>query len=107
MPQPVLDVHPDAGAEAEAGVLWYRERSTKVAERFLAELERAVDLIIETPRRWPKYLHGTRRYVLLKFPYSIIYRPSEARITICAVAHAKRRPGYWKERLEQDEPPVD
>jgi plasmid stabilization system protein ParE len=98
--QLVLDVHPDAGAEAEAGVLWYRERSIRAAERFLAELDRAVDLIIEAPNRWPKYLHGTRRYVLLKFPYSVIYRASETQITIYAFAHAKRRPGYWKERLE-------
>ena len=105
MPLPALDGHPDAGTEAVAGALWYRERSVRAAERFIAELERAIDLIVEAPNRWPEYLHGTRRCVLLKFPYSIIYRASEARITIFAFAHAKRRPGYWKDRLEGEPNP--
>jgi len=41
---------------------------------------------------------GTRRYVLPDFPYSVIYFV-EAAIIIVAVAHDRRRPGYWRERL--------
>jgi plasmid stabilization system protein ParE len=99
MPKPALDFHPDAIDEAVAAALWYRDRSARAGERFLDEIERAVDSITEAPNRWPKYLHGTRRYVLLKFPFSIIYRASEHRLVVFAIAHAKRRPGYWKSRL--------
>ncbi len=82
MPEIVLDVHPAASLEAEAGLLWYRERSVRAAERFLSEIERVVGLIVEAPNRWPRYLHGTQRYVFLKYPYSIIYRAAPGRITI-------------------------
>jgi plasmid stabilization system protein ParE len=99
MPEIALDVHPEAALEVEAGLLWYRERSRRAAERFLSEIERAIGLIVETPNRWAIYLYGTRRYVLLKYPYSIIYRASPDLITLYAFAHAKRRPGYWKGRL--------
>jgi hypothetical protein len=40
----------------------------------------------------------TRRILLLGFPYQIVYRLRPAEIVIVAVAHLKRRPGYWKNR---------
>ena len=38
--------HPEAAAEIEAGVAWYAARSRKVAEQFLAELDRALTIIL-------------------------------------------------------------
>jgi hypothetical protein len=67
MPHADLEIHPDALLEAEAGVAWYLERSRGAAEHFLAELERAIEHILEAPDRWPPYLRDTRRYVLYKF----------------------------------------
>jgi plasmid stabilization system protein ParE len=99
MPRADLEIHPDALLEAEAGVLWYLERSGRAAEHFFANLERALEIIVEAPERWPPYLLDTRRYVLYKFPYAIIYRASSTFVRVYAVAHAKRRPGYWKDRL--------
>jgi plasmid stabilization system protein ParE len=55
--------------------------------------------IAQTPQRWPKYLHGTRRFVLHRFPFSIIYLDDPDVLVIIAVAHSKRKPGYWKRRL--------
>lgn len=104
MPRADLEIHPDALLEAEAGVAWYLERSRGAAEHFLAELERAIDLILEAPDRWPPYFRDTRRYVLYKFPYSVIYRASGTLVRIYALAHARRRPGYWKERLTWGNP---
>jgi plasmid stabilization system protein ParE len=40
----------------------------------------------------------TRRLLLPRFPYHVVYRLSPAEIVVVAVAHAKRRPGYWKRR---------
>jgi hypothetical protein len=37
--------------------------------------------------------------VLAKFPYSVIYKEKDEVILIVAVAHAKRRPGYWRGRI--------
>ena len=55
--------------------------------------------IVQTPQRWPKYLYGTRRFVLHRFPFSIIYLDDSDILSIVAVAHNKRNPGFWKQRL--------
>jgi hypothetical protein len=38
----------------------------------------AFTLIASSPAIWPNFEAGTRRYVLRKFPYSIIYREIQA-----------------------------
>jgi len=54
--------------------------------------------ILEAPERWPEHLQGTRRFLLHRFPFSIVYRLKGDVIEVVAIAHAKRRPGYWKRR---------
>ena len=99
MAAPSPELHPEALLEAEAGLLWYSSRSAIAGERFLGALDRAIARICDAPERWPRYVAGTRRYVLLRFPYVIVYKPTREKIVIYAVAHAKRRPGYWRNRL--------
>lgn len=90
---------PAASWEVEDAVSWYLERSLEAGESFLRELERGLALVRETPRLWPPFEAGTRRYVLRRFLYSIIYRElGAAIIEVVAVAHDKRRPGYWHDR---------
>jgi len=91
-------VHPEAIAEARAAREWYEIRNAEVAEAFMAELDRAIERIEETPRRWPPYLAGTRRYLLHRFPFFVVFREAEDRVQVLAVAHARRRPGYWLAR---------
>ena len=94
-----VDIHPLAVAEAQAAYRWYRERSASAAEGYLAELDRAVEAIAENPYMWPRYVHGTRRYVFQRFPFYLVYRKTTSKIQIIAVAHGRRKPGYWKIRL--------
>ena len=93
-----VEVHPEAVAEAEAAKLWYEARSHKAAHGFLAELDRAIEQISNAPDRWPNYLHGTRRFLLRRYPFSIVYRQVGNSIDLVAVAHARRKPGYWASR---------
>jgi plasmid stabilization system protein ParE len=101
MPSPLVQFHPDAAKETDAAVVWYRERSASAADAFLSELDRAVERISETPETWPKYVGETRRFLLRHFPFSVVYRETSGAIQVIAVAHAKRKPGYWKKRLTQ------
>jgi len=55
--------------------------------------------IVKAPKRWPKHMHGTQGFVLHRFPFSIIYLDELDVLSIVAVAHSKRKPGYWKARL--------
>jgi hypothetical protein len=45
------------------------------------------------------YLRGMRRVMLHRFPYFVVFRELPHKIQIIAVAHAKRRPGYWRGRV--------
>ncbi len=93
-----LVFHPDSIEEALAARQWYEARSPAARDAFLAELEHAFEQIVEAPERWPSHSHGTRRFLLRRFPFSIVYRESAADIQIIAVAHGRRRPAYWKQR---------
>jgi len=94
-----LDFHPEARLEADAAFDYYRERSRRAAEAFYLELDNAGIAIQKTPYSWEEYLAGTRRYLLKRFPYVIVYRVTEHRIEVVAVAHGHRKPGYWADRL--------
>lgn len=93
-----LEFHPDAVVEAEAQRLWYNERSHAAANGFAAELEAAFEVILELPDRWPLYIEGTRRYPLRRYPFFIVYRSVGEIVQILAIAHARRKPGYWTTR---------
>jgi plasmid stabilization system protein ParE len=94
-----LRIHPAALEEAEAATDWYAQRSRRAAERFLGELDRAMDQISRNPRQYPSHDFGTRRMVLHRFPFVIVFREAVAGVEIIAVAHGRRRPGYWRERM--------
>lgn len=93
-----LNWHPEALAEAEAARDWYAARSPLAARGFLRELEAAAGAVREAPARWPQYLHGTQRFVFSHhYPFSLIYRAGPP-VQVVAVAHSKRRPGFWYSR---------
>jgi plasmid stabilization system protein ParE len=87
---------PSARDDSREALNWYLDRSPRAAARFLAALDRAVALIREAPQVWPPFESGTRRYILPGFPYSLIYRQVGDVIQVVAVAHHRRRPGYWR-----------
>lgn len=92
--------HPEAAAELEAGLAWYAERSTKAAEQFLLELDRALAIILESPLSWGQVVGPWRRYPLRRFPFLIYFQETDSGIRVVAVAHGRRRPGYWRDRQD-------
>jgi toxin ParE1/3/4 len=93
-----VEFHEDAALEFLAAVDWYLSRNEVVASRFALQVTRAIQLIAEAPQRWPRYSRETRRLVLRRFPYFMVYRELADVIQVLAIAHARRRPGYWKNR---------
>jgi toxin ParE1/3/4 len=94
-----VEYHQDAIADVKNAVAWYRQRSPKAALDFIEELNRATATIREAPERWPRGKSHTRRFLLWRFPFVIIYSEGESAITIWAVAHGRKRPDYWADRL--------
>jgi plasmid stabilization system protein ParE len=95
---PSVRFHPDAVAEAKAAYEWYAERNPSAANAFIAELDRAISQIQNRPERWTMHLRGTRKFLLRRFPFAVVYRVARSTIEIIAVAHGRRRPGYWRSR---------
>lgn len=93
-----VSFHPLARDEVEEAQAWYEERSLLAAAGFLHDFSLAVRRISEAPNRYPVSLHSTRRILLDRFPFNIHYRVNEDDIVVVAVAHQKRRPGYWAGR---------
>lgn len=94
-----LTYHPAASDEIDKAYIWYAVRSAQAADGFYEELFLAVKRAHRQPGLFPQYLHGTRRAVLDHYPFSVVFRELPRKIQIVAVAHAKRKPGYWAKRL--------
>ena len=98
MPPIKVSFHPEAAEEVGIARQWYAERSPLTAKAFLAELDLGVERIREAPQRWPRHRTGARRYILPRFPFSVIYRMKGELIEVVAMAHHRRKPGYWRSR---------
>ena len=93
-----LRIRPEAQREIEEAYDHYRAESPSAAHGFLAEVGHAFQRIAARPGLYPTCAKKCRRCNLRRFAYFVVYREKEDAILIVAVAHAKRRPGYWKRR---------
>jgi toxin ParE1/3/4 len=92
---------PDARAEFLAAVEYYEECQPKLGRRFRSAVEMELVGIEAMPFRY-RVLHVPfRRCLVPKFPYAIIFVIEPDFILVVAVAHAKRKPGYWLERTHK------
>ena len=95
-----ITFHPDIEYEVRASYEWYQKQAEGLGDDLLTELEMAYQAIIEFPDTWPKFQKGCRRFLLRKFPFSVIYQIDNKTVYILAVMHNSRKPGYWTERIQ-------
>jgi len=101
----LVQFSPEASAELEAAARWYEERHAGLGLSVLA----AVDVAIESLVQWPwtgtpmvglsEFL-DVRRLPVSRFPYYLAYLVVDDGIHVLAIAHDRRRPAYWRGRLE-------
>ena len=96
----IYELHPAAESELTSAALYYaKEANRSIALAFLAEFERVSELVEGNQLLGTKSKVGLRVYPFRRFPYSIVYRESQAGPYIYAVAHQRREPGYWLSRV--------
>ena len=90
----------DASAELVAAIRWYEVRRAGLGGELYDAVNRTVALIETHPdigtlrtRRPP-----SRQLAVPRFPYKVVYRVRDDGVYVVALAHASRRPGYWKHR---------
>lgn len=89
-----------ASDEFAAAVRRYEEQRPGLGGDFYDAVNETIDLIKTHPEIGAPISadHKTRRSRVPNFPYHVVYRLRPHEIVIVAVAHAKRRPGYWRSR---------
>jgi plasmid stabilization system protein ParE len=78
---------------------YLEDQEAGLGDRFLDEVDDALALIEHHPRAWQEIVRGLRRCRLMVFRYGLIYRLRGDEIENVAVAHDRRRPRYWRDRL--------
>jgi len=95
----------EAREEAEAAAQRYENQQQGLGERFLEFLARALEHVEEQPQLFPlletlKTRREVRRSILRRFPYMVVYEIRPQETLVLAVAHVRRRPNYWRRRLQ-------
>ena len=93
--------HPDARAEFDEATRRYSERSTVASDEFVDAIEGAlqkIQLLPATFPRWPRR-ENIHKFVLRRFPFIVVYAVEPEMLSVVAVAHTSKRPGYWVRRL--------
>jgi len=95
-----IRVHSAASLELTDAVRWYDSKRQGLGADFLDEIARTIDRVALTPEAGNPVSADqmTRRLLVSRFPYQIVYRIRQDEIVVVATAHLKRRPGYWKSR---------
>ena len=94
----------EADAEYRLAGRWYEDRQEHLGVEFFDAVDAAIGQILELPRSGfpvpstPADV-AVRRMAVTRFPYHVIYLETTADIRILAIAHDRRKPGYWKTRL--------
>ena len=95
-----IGFHPEAQAEYDSALEWYRVRNPTAAHRFETEVDRTLDNISRMPEMHPWYDDEHRFAVLRRFPYILVYQALDLNhVTVVAVAYSGRQPGYWFGRV--------
>jgi len=96
--------HPAASDELESSGDWYDAQLLGLSFELFDEVDDAIHRIVERPEAWQRtdLVAGRtiRRFVMRRFPFSVVYYVSDAVVCIVAIAHAKRKPGYWRARVK-------
>lgn len=96
----------EAEDEARDAAQWYEDRQAGLGDRFLAALAKGMDKIERGPRRHRQVAQApegreVRRVLLDRFPYAVVFEVRAEELLVVAVAHTKRRPGYWRDRIDE------
>lgn len=99
-----VKVSREAALELEEAAAWYEQEEPGLGERLIDAFEHATQLLKEpnpplTPVIGGAGGLGAKKLVLHRFPFSLIAVGNHHTMTVIAVAHHARKPGYWRKRV--------
>jgi plasmid stabilization system protein ParE len=94
----LIEYHPGARRDFDESFDWYLARSVHTAVRFSAAIDATLEMMVARPERYALLDSVHRQCTVKRFPFRIVYRILSDRLFIVAIAHGKRKPGYWIDR---------
>lgn len=100
-------VDPRAAEEIDDTAGWYEDRREGLGFAFLESLDQTLILIADHPEAFARLRIGPlstklsiRKALLHRFPYAVVFLELPDELRLLAVAHQKRQPGYWLDRVD-------
>ncbi len=90
---------PEAEEDVVAAAAYLEQRVLGLGERLTTEVEHGLARLAENPYVGPEIGGGVRKLRARRVPYNLIYRIEPTRVLVLAVAHQRRRPGFWLRRV--------
>lgn len=88
-----------AEMEVDEAVSWYQEQSEDESLTFLDEIDHAIRIVKAFPLIAAQIEPDIHSFSLRRFPYSLIYGVDDEELVVIAIAHHRREPRYWADRV--------
>ena len=103
---PSVRFEEEADEEYRSAGRWYESQREHLGIEFFDAVDAAIDRIVAMPRmgtRVPRMPTDSpvRRHAVTRFPYHVVYFETAKDIRILAIAHDRRKPGYWRDRVNR------
>ena len=85
--------------ELKRACLGYDRKEAGLGIRFLAEVDQAVTRIVMAPEAWRPLSARTRRCLVHRFPFGVLYQIRSREILIVSVMDLRRDPESWRKHL--------
>jgi toxin ParE1/3/4 len=91
-----------ARRELDKAMAWYEKKRAGLGLDFHGEVQKTLDRIEQNPALGSPYKQTDFRFRFVRrFAYVVYYLELDDSIWIAALAHASRRPGYWRRRRKK------
>ncbi len=91
--------HQKAKEEFELAIDFYEETRKNLGEEFIEEVYQTIKRVKDFPEAWHPMTKSTRRCLVNRFPFGVVYRVESNVIVIVSVMHLSRKPDYWHNRI--------
>lgn len=93
-------IHPAAQLELRAAANWYSDQEAGLGEEFVLEIDRTLETLTEEAHRAAAWRSGSpyQKTLVHRFPYAVFFTHDVDHLYVLAIAHRRRKPGYWLKR---------
>lgn len=89
-------LRPKAEKTIDRAAGWYEARNARVARAFLNAVDDALEKVAESPHQFPLIRPGLHRAIITGFPYSLLFRLTQAEAVVTICVHFRRHPRHWR-----------